>query len=84
MESATTVPEEPYLMEDHEFNALVAANSQPWQRWQRAVVDVIRNQFDGALADTSLEDVDWEAWRRFYEQGRSAPSAVNHAFLLDL
>ena len=71
-------------MEVREFYLPAIVSNQPWQRWQRAVVDVIRNQFDGALADTSLEDVDWESWRRYYEQGRSAPAAVNHAFLLDL
>lgn len=59
-------------------------NNQRWQRWQRAVVDIIRNQFDGALSDTALDDVDWPSWRRYYEQGRSAPAAVNQALLLDL
>ncbi len=71
-------------MQVREFYLPAIVNNQPWQRWQRAVVDLIRDQFDGALADTSLADVDWEAWRGYYEQGRSASAAVNHAFLLDL
>lgn len=61
-----------------------AAQPHNWQNWQLAVVDVIRRQFDGALAGTDLKDVDWDSWRRYYEQGRSAPSAVSHAFLIDL
>jgi hypothetical protein len=71
-------------MKIREFYLPAIVNNQPWPRWQRAVVDIIRNQFDGALADTTPEDVDSEAWRRYYEQGRSAPAAVKHAFLLDL
>jgi hypothetical protein len=59
-------------------------DTQSWSNWQRAVVDVIRRQFDGALAGTDLKDVDWDSWRRYYEQGRSAPSAVSHAFLIEL
>ena len=59
-------------------------DAQSWSNWQRAVVDVIRRQFDGALAGTDLKDVDWDSWRRYYEQGRSAPSAVSHAFLIEL
>jgi hypothetical protein len=59
-------------------------DAQSWSTWQRAVVDVIRRQFDGALAGTDLKDVDWESWRRYYEQGRSAPAAVSSAFLIEL
>lgn len=56
-----------------------------WHAWQHAVVDVIRRHFDdGELANTEVQDVDWESWRRYYEQGRSAPSAVSHAFLIEL
>ena len=59
-------------------------DAQSWSNWQRAVVEVIRRQFDGALASTDLKDVDWESWRRYYEQGRSAPAAVSSAFLIEL
>ena len=71
-------------MRSRDFYLPAILNDQPWQRWQRAVVEVIRDQFDGALSDTRLDDVDWESWRRYYEQGRSAPAAVNQALLLDL
>jgi hypothetical protein len=71
-------------MTKQQFSNLAGYNPQPWNKWQRAVVEIIRNQFRGELAVTGVQDVDWTSWRSYYQQGRSAQSAVGHALLIDL
>jgi hypothetical protein len=55
--------------------------ADPWLEWQRAVVALIRQDFDNVLADVSSEDIDWDAWRPLYDAGCSPREAVDRAFL---
>lgn len=55
-----------------------------WIQWQGAVIEVIRQQFNGLFATIGLEDVDWPEWRWLFEQGFSPQTAVSQAFLIDL
>jgi hypothetical protein len=55
-----------------------------WHDWQAGVVDVLRGLLAEVMPDVRREDVDWEAWRPFFEEGRSPRAAVDRAFLLDL
>ena len=63
---------------------LAKALADPWVDWRRQVVVVIRKNFGGVLEDVGEDDVDWEAWRPLYEEGRSPEAAVDRAFLRDL
>lgn len=61
-----------------------AEGSGGWSQWQAAVVDVIRQQFDGLFASVGLDDVDWPAWRWLFDAGCTPQAAVHEAFTLDL
>jgi len=54
---------------------------ESWIEWRREVVALIRRDFRDELSDIGEDDVDWDAWRPLYEQGRSPRSAVDYAFL---
>jgi hypothetical protein len=57
--------------------------SQSWQQWRAGVVAEIRHDFRDVLEDVEEADIDWEAWRPLYEEGRSPRAAVDRAFLRD-
>ncbi len=44
---------------------------ESWEQWQNEVVELLQRVFDEALGRISIDDVDWQAWREFYVQGRS-------------
>jgi len=54
---------------------------ESWIEWRREVVALIRREFREELNDIGEDDVDWDAWRPLYEEGRSAQAAVDYAFL---
>ena len=58
--------------------------SAGWYQWQGAVIEVIRQQFNGLFATIGLDDVDWPEWRWLFERGLSPQTAVSEAFLIDL
>jgi hypothetical protein len=68
------------------MSAWTAANVSvvEWMQWQLAVVAVLRADFLGVLQKIDLEDVDWDAWRSFYVEGRTPRSAVDRALERDL
>jgi hypothetical protein len=55
-----------------------------WMQWQLAVLAVLRADFIGVLQRIELDDVDWDAWRNFYVEGRTPRSAVDRALERDL
>ncbi len=55
-----------------------------WNQWQQAVVRLLRAELTSALPGIGTDDVDWDAWRRFYEDGRTPLQAVNRALEKDL
>lgn len=57
---------------------------QPWQQWRAGVVAAIRLELREVLEDVKDADIDWDAWRPLYEEGRSPRAAVGRAFLRDL
>ena len=54
---------------------------ESWADWRQQVVALIRCEFQDVLPDVCEEDIDWEAWRPLYEEGRSPRAAVDHAFV---
>lgn len=54
-----------------------------WAQWQRAVLALLRADISGVLGFIDLDEVDWEAWRGFYTEGRSPRSAVDRALARD-
>jgi hypothetical protein len=54
-----------------------------WADWRSQVVAVIRKDFHDLLDDIDDEDIDWDAWRPLYEEGRSPKAAVDRAFVRD-
>ena len=58
--------------------------ADPWCDWRQQVVAVIRTNYRGVLGDVGEDDVDWDAWRPLYEEGRSPQAAVDRAFLRDV
>lgn len=57
---------------------------QSWTDWQQAVIVSIRRHYGGILADIDTEEVDWDAWRPLFDEGRSPDDAVLRAFARDL
>jgi hypothetical protein len=57
-----------------------------WNQWCQAVVAVLRVELADAdtLRHIAPEDVDWAAWRCFFEAGRTPQGAVNRALERDL
>ncbi len=55
-----------------------------WNQWQQAVVCLLHAELIGALPEIGPDDVDWDAWRPFYEAGRTPRQAVNRALEKDL
>jgi hypothetical protein len=55
-----------------------------WNQWREAVVKVLRAELADTLRHIGLDDVDWGAWRVFYESGRTPRAAVNRALERDL
>ena len=53
----------------------------PWAQWRQQVVAIIRAEYPEVLQDINQEDIDWDAWRPLFDQGLSAPRAVDDAFL---
>lgn len=54
-----------------------------WVHWRAGVVAELRRDLEGVL-EVDEEDVDWDAWRPLYEEGRSPRAAVDRAFVRDL
>ncbi len=57
---------------------------ESWTEWQQEVVTVIRNDFATILDDIEPDEIDWETWRPFFDEGRSPQEAVKRAFAHDL
>jgi hypothetical protein len=54
--------------------------AESWPEWQQHVVAVIRRDYRGVLDRVDVDDIDWDAWRPLYDEGRSAKAAVASAF----
>jgi hypothetical protein len=57
---------------------------ETWTQWQQEVVTVIRADFVAILDDIESDEIDWDTWRPFFEEGRSPQEAVKRAFARDL
>lgn len=55
-----------------------------WAQWRASVLAIIRYDFGDVLPSVGDGDVDWEAWRPLFDEGRSPQSAVDSAFMRDL
>jgi hypothetical protein len=49
-----------------------------WTHWQETVWELLQEDFP-----TSFHQVDWEAGRSFYEQGKSSKAAIDRALERD-
>lgn len=58
--------------------------TETWIEWQHGVVAVLRHEFHDVLEEIRIEDVDWESWKSFFDEGRSPRNAVARAFVRDL
>jgi hypothetical protein len=54
-----------------------------WAQWQRAVLSLLRADVSGVLRFIEIDEVDWDAWRSFYTEGRSPRSAIDRALARD-
>ncbi|HTB65951.1 MAG TPA: hypothetical protein VK727_06950 [Steroidobacteraceae bacterium] len=54
-----------------------------WVLWQRAVVALLRADVSGVLRSIEIDEVNWDAWRTFYTEGRSPRSAIDRALARD-
>ncbi|HEY0938650.1 MAG TPA: hypothetical protein VGE08_01015 [Steroidobacter sp.] len=55
-----------------------------WFQWRASVVAIIQYDFSHVLPDITDKDIDWDAWRPLFEEGRSPQAAVDSAFMRDL
>jgi hypothetical protein len=58
-------------------------NRANWAQWQRAVLALLRADVSGVLRSIESDEVDWDAWRSFYTEGRSPRSAIDRALARD-
>lgn len=63
------------------MHALLLASA--WQEWQDAVVGVLRAEYRDIVQNIQFDDVDWNAWRPLYDEGRSPHAAVARALTRD-
>jgi hypothetical protein len=56
---------------------------ESWFDWRLGVVEIIRADFRDVLENVGEDDIDWDAWRPLFEQGRTPKAAVDSAFLRD-
>jgi hypothetical protein len=56
-----------------------AVLNESWNDWQYKVVAIIRQDYEDVLSDLENEDIDWDAWRPLYDEGRSPRAAVELA-----
>jgi hypothetical protein len=56
---------------------------QNWAQWQSAVLSLLRDDVSGALRSLKIDDVDWDAWRTYFMEGRSPRSAIDRALARD-
>jgi hypothetical protein len=61
----------------------VDVNPSQWVQWQRAVVALLRADVIGVLHSIELDDVNWDAWRDLYVEGRSPRAAIERALARD-
>ncbi len=54
-----------------------------WPRWQVAVIELLRTDFNEALRHISFDDVDWASWRVFFNEGRTPKGAIDRALERD-
>jgi hypothetical protein len=55
-----------------------------WAQWQAAVVELLRADFNETLHHIGFDEVDWESWRTFYNEGRTPREAIDRALERDL
>jgi hypothetical protein len=49
-----------------------------WNRWQEAIVQLLQDDFQ-----VGFDEVDWDSWRTYYEEGRSPKAAIDRALERD-
>ncbi len=54
-----------------------------WAQWQNAVLTLLRTDFAEMLHLIGMDEVDWDSWRNFYNEGRTPKSAVDRALERD-
>lgn len=67
------------------MNAALMSNVRPmsWSQWQYAVLALLRADFAEVLQVIGMDEVDWESWRSFYNEGRTPRSAIDRALERD-
>jgi len=60
--------------------APVVTDRYRWEAWRAGVVAVLREDFSDILPDVDEQDIHWEAWRAYYDDGRAPRAAVDRAF----
>jgi hypothetical protein len=58
-------------------------NLANWTQWQSTVVALLRADVIVVLHSIEVEEVDWDAWRGLYTEGRSPRSAIERALARD-
>jgi hypothetical protein len=58
--------------------------TESWTDWRQGVVAVIRTEFRDIFNEIDDADIDWEAWRPLFDEGRTPQAAVDKAFVRNL
>jgi hypothetical protein len=67
------------------MNATLMSNigTLSWSQWQNGVLALLRADFAEVLQVIGMDEVDWDSWRNFYNEGRTPRSAVDRALERD-
>jgi hypothetical protein len=68
----------------HSSGSAGDVNPLTWAQWQHAVLALLRADVSGVLRSIEIDEVDWDAWRSFYTEGRCPRSAIDRALARDL
>jgi hypothetical protein len=71
------------MEQQHSTGRVGHMNLMNWVLWQRAVVALLRADVSGVLRSIELDEVNWDAWRSLYTEGRSPRSAIDRALARD-
>ena len=51
-----------------------------WSAWKSTVVRILRRDYADLVPDIGEDDVHWDTWRRYFDEGSAPRRAVDRAF----
>ena len=56
---------------------------ESYDRWQQDVVRLLHESYAEVLGSVALNDIEWSAWKPFFDNGLAPRRAIDRAFEQD-